>query len=173
MLNNRITIGVSSCLLGHKIRYDGNDKLNRIVESDLCKQFTCVPLCPEYAIGLGVPRNPVQLVQNGESLLVLGVGERSLDIAPSLRQYADFVCDLLPHISGYVFKSRSPSCGFQDTPIYDIHGCEIDAGRGAYAEQILHNYHALPVVDEVELSDPEKRCEFILEVKNYSLHRKR
>ena len=87
---NRISLGVSSCLLGHKVRYDGDDKLNAIIEKDICTQFHCIPLCPEYAVGLGVPRNPVQLVQTNDSIHVLSVSDRSLNITALLQQYADF-----------------------------------------------------------------------------------
>ncbi|WP_455212659.1 DUF523 domain-containing protein [Kaarinaea lacus] len=168
MPKNRITIGVSSCLLGHKIRYDGNDKLNTIVENIICKHFHCIPLCPEFAVGLGVPRDPVQLVQTGDSIRVFGVGNPSLEITALLQQYADFVCDVLPEISGYVFKARSPSCGLVDTPIFNKNGCEIATGRGAYARQIILRKQALPVIDETRLIEPARRAEFIQKVEHYS-----
>ncbi len=172
MTNNRISIGVSSCLLGHKVRYDGNDKLNIIIENNICAQFHCIPLCPEYAIGLGVPRNPVQLVQTNDTIHVLGVSDHSLNIITWLQQYANFVSDTLPELSGYIFKARSPSCGLIDTPIYDNHNHEIGTGRGAYANQIMHRNNSLPVIDEILLSDSAKRKDFIRKVKDYSLYLK-
>ena len=170
---NRISLGVSSCLLGHKVRYDGDDKLNAIIEKDICTQFHCIPLCPEYAVGLGVPRNPVQLVQTNDSIHVLSVSDRSLNITALLQQYADFVSTALPQLSGYIFKARSPSCGLTDTPIHDSNHREIGTGRGMYAGQITHRNNALPVIDEIQLADPARRREFIRRVQSYWLQLER
>jgi uncharacterized protein YbbK (DUF523 family) len=170
---NRIIVGVSSCLLDHKVRYDGNDKLNTIIKNDICTRFDCTPLCPEYAIGLGVPRNPVQLVQTDGSIQVLSVPDHSMNITALLQQYADFVSNALPQLSGYIFKARSPSCGLTDTPIYDKNNREFATARGVYASQITHRNHALPVIDEIPLADPALRREFIQDVQNYTLYLKR
>ena len=173
MPENRIAIGVSSCLLGHKIRYDGNDKLNSIVENVICTRFHCIPLCPEYAIGLGVPRDPVQLIKSGETIRVLGVKNQARDITVMLQQYADFITSALPQIRGYVFKARSPSCGLVDTPIFDKNNQEITTGRGGYARQITYRNSAMPVIDEINLTDPARQAEFIQAVEIYSLVCKR
>ncbi|MGD8592340.1 MAG: 2-thiouracil desulfurase family protein [Gammaproteobacteria bacterium] len=173
MAENRISLGVSSCLLGHKVRYDGDDKLNAIIEKDICTQFHCIPLCPEYAVGLGVPRNPVQLVQTNDSIHVLSVSDRSLNITALLQQYADFVSTALPQLSGYIFKARSPSCGLTDTPIHDSNNRVIGTGRGMYAGQITHRNNTLPVIDEIQLADPARRREFIRRVQSYCLQLER
>ena len=163
-------IAVSSCLLGHKIRYDGNDKRNKVVEEEICNRFSCIPVCPEYAIGLGVPRHPVHLVQIGGSIRVLGVSDSSQDITDLLGDYADFVCNSLPQICGYIFKARSPSCGLIDTPVFNERNDEISKGRGAYASRIALRKPTLPVIDEIHLAVPAMRIDFIQRVENYARH---
>jgi uncharacterized protein YbbK (DUF523 family) len=163
-----IAIGVSSCLLGHKIRYDGNDKRNALVEFEICTRFQCVPLCPEYAIGLGVPRDPVHLVKTGENFSVMGITDRSVDVTKSLQGYADFVSQSLGKLCGYIFKARSPSCGLVDTPVFDDLGNEIGKSRGAYAAQVILCNSDLPVIDEIQLTEPLRRREFIQKVEDYS-----
>ena len=165
----KFVIGVSSCLIGHRVRYDGDDKRNSIVEEEICQLFSCVPLCPEYAIGLGVPRNPVHLVGGGKSLKVLSMANDSPDISLPLQKYADFVCDSLPQINGYIFKARSPSCGLIDTPVFNELGAETSVGPGIYATRIIQKINNLPVIDENQLADPAERRKFIQKVHDYSL----
>ena len=165
---NPITVAVSSCLMGHKVRFDGADKRSAIVELEICGRFRCVPLCPEYAIGLGVPRAPIQLVRDGDDIRVLGVSNNAMDVTLSLQKYADFISSTLPQICGYVFKARSPSCGLQDTPVFDLHGIEIDKRGGAYASQIVDLVQNLPVIDEIQLEDMQLRTKFIKKVEDYA-----
>ncbi len=169
----RIIIGVSSCLLGHKVRYDGNDKRNSIIENDICARFRCVPLCPEYAIGLGVPRDPLHIIQFAESRRVVRVADQSVDVTAQLQQYADFVCGAWAQICGYIFKARSPSCGLVDTPVFDFLGNEINKGPGGYTAQILRRLGTLPVIDELQLADPVRRRDFVQKVERYSQSSKR
>jgi uncharacterized protein YbbK (DUF523 family) len=168
-----IAIGVSSCLLGHKIRYDGNDKRNALIESEICTRFQCVPLCPEYAIGLGVPRDPVHLVKTGDRYSVFGVRDRSVDVTKALQAYAELISCSLGNLCGYIFKARSPSCGLVDTPVFDDQGNEIGESRGAYAARIILCNSALPVIDEMQLTEPLRRREFIQKVEDYSQSTKR
>ena len=165
---NRIAIGVSSCLLGHKVRYDGSDKRNSIVGNQICNYFDCRPICPEYAIGLGVPRDPIQLVKLDTGIRALKVADKTIDVTYPLVQYAAYVFNALPQICGYVFKARSPSCGLTDTPIYNQSGDVNAKGRGVYANQICELKNSLPVIDEIQLAILEARQEFIREVERYS-----
>ena len=118
--SQNIILGVSSCLLGHNVRYNGEHKLNQIIAHTICSQFQCIAICPEYAIGLGVPRKPVQLVKNENKVKVLGVEEPNKDITQSILHYADCILSIHPNLCGYIFKARSPSCGVTDTPVFDI-----------------------------------------------------
>lgn len=151
------------------MRYDGNDKRSSVVELEICGRFRCLPLCPEYAIGLGVPRAPIQVVRHANEIRVLGVSNNGIDVTTLLQKYADFISSTLPQICGYVFKARSPSCGLHDTPIFDLNGSEIDKGRGAYASRILDRLGDLPVIDEIQLEDSQLRTDFMNKVERYAL----
>jgi len=165
---NSIVIAVSSCLLGHKVRYDGNDKRNSIVVNQLCNYFDCRPICPEYAIGLGVPRDPIQVVKIDLDLRALSLSDKWTDMTDTLIRYANFVCDGLPQLCGFILKARSPSCGLSDVPVYDERGDQISTGSGIFAGQVRRNKIFLPVIDEIQLAEPEAREKFIVEVKRYS-----
>jgi uncharacterized protein YbbK (DUF523 family) len=132
-----------------------------------CPPVFCVPLCPEYAIGLGVPRAPAQLIQTEEGFSILVATDRTVDITNALLEYANFVSKTLPNVCGYIFKARSPSCGLLDTPVFDHHGNEIGKNRGAYAAQVIRQNTALPVIDAIQLAEPALRREFVQRVENY------
>ena len=165
---NKIVIAVSSCLLGHKVRYDGNDKRNLMVENQLCNYFDCRPVCPEYAAGLGVPRAPIHVVKIGSDVRAVGTANNAFDVTDLLEQYADYLGKAIPQLCGYVFKARSPSCGLVDVPIYNNLGNQINVGSGIFASQIHRNMKTLPVIDEIQLAQPQGLRDFIQEVERYS-----
>ena len=146
-----IKIGVSACLLGEPVRYDGADKRNSIVTDRLCKQFECVPICPEIAIGLGAPRPPVQLVKTDTGIRALGRDDPNIDITDRLVEYS--TQGNLNHLSGFVLKSRSPSCGVGSTPLFDINHQQIGLFNGLFAEALLRNDVTIPVIEDSELED--------------------
>lgn len=146
-----IKIGVSACLLGKPVRYDGADKRNSIVTDILCKQFECVPICPEMAIGLGAPRPPVQLVKTDAGIRALGRDDPSIDITDRLVQYCQE--GTFNHLSGFVLKSRSPSCGAGSTPLFDINHQQIGLFNGLFADAILRNDETIPTIEDSELED--------------------
>lgn len=163
-----ITIGVSSCLLGHHVRYDGEHKYHPFVATRLCREFHCLPICPEYAIGLGVPRDPIKLVQLANSIHALGVNDSSRDVTAPLQAYADFVQQQFPTLYGYVFKSRSPSCGLNSAPLLTLDGNAIGLDMGIYAQRLLDHFPGMPVVEETTLNDEAHLEQFIQLVKLYA-----
>lgn len=162
-------IAVSSCLLGHKVRYDSNDKRSSIVETELCTRFHCVPICPEYAVGLGVPRNPMRLVTKNDVYRVVDATNENIDLTAHLTRYADLIISIWPQLCGYIFKARSPSCGLNDTPVFDSAGYEMTKGGGAYSYRLLEIKKSLPAIDEIQLENPELRRQFIRRVERYAL----
>lgn len=163
-----IPIGISSCLLGHNVRFDGGHKYNQIIAAQICPQFNCIAICPEYAIGLGVPRKPIHLVKNGKKLRVLGVENPAREFTESLASYADYIVSIYPKLCGYVFKARSPSCGVGDVPVFDTAGNQIDKGSGQYAAQLTLLIPKLPVINETQLSDNKIRQAFLQRVLDYA-----
>jgi len=161
-LSADIRIGVSACLLGQTVRYDGKDKRHTGVTEILCQHFECVPICPEMAIGLGSPRPPVQLVKTASGIRALGRDDDGIDITDRLIEYsnrADY-----SDLSGFVLASRSPSCGFGSTPLFDTNDHEIGKVYGLFADAILKNNKTVPMIEDKDLDDENLLGAFITKV---------
>lgn len=157
-----IRLGVSACLLGEKVRYDARDKRDSVIAEVLPRHFELVPACPEVAIGLGIPRPPIHLVGDPVQPRVLGVADPERDYTDALTTYATEQLRRLSDLSGYIFKSRSPSCGINDVPVHSESGeVMANGGRGAFAAEWLRRRPTLPVVDEVGLADSGVRGNFL------------
>lgn len=141
-----VLVGISSCLLGHKVRYDGDHRSAAPLLQRFAAAVEWLPLCPEVGIGLGVPRPPIELVEQNGALRALGVMDPTLDVTCALQDYAQTLSPYLTHASGYIFKARSPSCGLVDTPIHQDQSIRV--GRGLYAQGITDTLPHLPVTDE-------------------------
>jgi uncharacterized protein YbgA (DUF1722 family)/uncharacterized protein YbbK (DUF523 family) len=163
-----IQIGISSCLLGNEVRFDGGHKHSRYITNTLGLYFDFVPFCPEVAIGLGIPRPPIQLVQIGGALRVRGVREPERDVTDDLVSYGRQVAQQLQGVSGYLFKKGSPSCGIERVKIYGDKGMPVDRGPGMFAGTIMELLPELPVEEEGRLMDPVLRENFVERVFVYA-----
>ena len=157
----RLSIGVSSCLLGNAVRYDGNHKRQPWLVEGLGRFADFVPYCPEMAIGLGVPREPIQLYGDPDTPRVRGVVDQSLDVTDALRSYGEEVAGQLDNMAGYVFMSKSPSCGVYRVKVRLDNGQAVKKGRGAYAAAVIDRCPNLPVEEEGRLNDPVLRENFV------------
>jgi len=155
-----VRLGVSSCLLGQKVRYDGGHKRDRFVTDILGKYFELVPVCPEVAIGLGVPRPPIRLVGNPRAPRAVGVEDSTLDVTNRLAAYGRRQARALNDLDGYLFKSRSPSCGVTGVKVFPGRG-RVKSGRGVYAAAFLGRLPWLPAEEEDRLGDPRRRDNFL------------
>jgi len=168
----KITIGISSCLLGEPVRYDGGHKYDSLINTQLAGLFEFRPCCPETAIGLGVPRKPIQLVITSQGLCVRAVHDPGIDVTGKLENYGHRVAGEFTDICGYIFKARSPSCGVEDVPTWTEQGGQAEAdGTGAFAATLIRTYPGLPVTDESRLQDPVQRERFIERVFAWHRHR--
>ena len=165
--SDKLQIAVSSCLLGHKVRYDGRDRKNNNVLK-LCEQFECVAICPEYAIGLGIPRPPINIVQIGSELRVRGIANPNHDMTDALQEYAETICESIPNLCGYIFKARSPSCGVNSTPFFSETGSELGVTSGIYSSRIQQRLDKLPVIEEKQLTTEDDIELFIESVYAYA-----
>ena len=156
----KIRVGVSACLVGDKVRYDGGHKRDVYLTGKLAQVFEFVPVCPEVAIGMGVPRPPIRLVGDALAPRALGVEDASLDVTAPLTAYGRRMAVELDGISAYIFKARSPSCGPWRVPIYSD-GVSMAQGTGLYAREIRARQSLLPVEEEGRLADPSLRDNFI------------
>lgn len=162
----RLRLGISSCLLGQKVRYDGHHKLDGFIAGTLGKYFEFVPVCPEVAIGLGVPRPPIRLVGDPAAPRAVGVADPTLDVTTQLAAYGRQQARALDDISGYIFKARSPSCGMERVQVYGTGG-RVRRGRGVYAAALVERRPLLPVEEEGRLGDPVRRDNFLERVFAY------
>ena len=160
-----IRLGISSCLLGHEVRYDGSHKRDRYLVEILGPLVEWVPICPEIEIGLGVPRPTIQLEGSPTSarLIMPSTGD---DLTQTMKTFAlKRVRELQSlDLDGFVFKSKSPSCGMERVKVFDQGGIAAKIGVGAFAGILLEIWPDLPVEDEVRLADPELRERFIEQV---------
>lgn len=165
--NSRLKIGVSACLLGDPVRYDGGHKRSQTLLHHLASRYELLPICPEVAAGLGVPRPPVQLVLRNGEIRALGVEDERLDVTRPLIEYGRRMVAEELRLCGYVFKSRSPSCGLGTTPIRAADG-RITHGHGLFARQLIAALPLLPVIDEEQLEQPHVRQLFLERVARYA-----
>ncbi len=163
----RPRIGISSCLLGENVRYDGSNKKNTYITEDLSGLFEFVPFCPEVAIGMGIPRPPIQLVDSNGEVHALGIDNPAVNVTLALREYAGKIKPQLDCLSGYIFKSHSPSCGITEVKVLIGNNYEL-IGEGIFAHEIKRMVPDLPVIDEQQLMDDALRSTFLQHVKTYS-----
>ena len=165
----RIRLGISRCLLGDAVRYDGGHKRDRYLAEMLCRTIDWVPVCPEVEAGLGTPREPMQLVGTvgRTKLLTLTTRQDKTDRLESFshRRIAELQS---MNLSGYVFKARSPSCGVEQVPLYDRQGKAKPGGIGLFARRFRNEFPLIPVTDEGRLADPRSRGHFLEQVCGYS-----
>jgi len=168
---DRIPLGISACLLGEPVRYDGGHKRQDFIVERLGPYVAFVPCCPETAIGMGVPRPPLRLQRTARGVRARGVEDPSRDFTEALAACARQTAARQRQICGYVFKSRSPSCGLHDAEIYHEQTLST-RGSGIYARALRQALPALPVEDEVGLMDPQRRRRFLERVVFYSRWRR-
>lgn len=164
----RLRLGVSACLLGQPVRYDGGHKRDGFVADLLGAHFDLLPVCPEVAIGLGVPRRPIHLVATPSGVRVRGIHDPALDVTDALDQEAARLFGAAPDLCGYVLKKNSPSCGMQRVRTYSETGLPNGRASGAYAAGLMARQPLLPVEEEGRLNDPVLRENFIERVFAYA-----
>ena len=164
----RLTLGISACLLGEPVRYDGGHKRDRCILETLAPYFDFRPFCPEMAIGLGAPRPPLRLVQEGALIRARGIADPSLDVTADLAAFGQRVAEAAHDLSGYLFKARSPSCGMARVPLHDHTGQAHPRGRGIYADAVLNRLPLLPAEEEGRLQDAALRENFLERVYAYA-----
>lgn len=152
--HGRVVLGISSCLLGERVRYDGGHKRDVYIIETLGRVFDFLPCCPETAIGMGVPRPPIRLVVTGRGTRARGVDEPERDVTDALAGYGRDMVAGLRGVSGYIFKSGSPSCGVAHVPRVTESGGHADDGTGVFAGTVMEHLPELPVEEEGRLAEP-------------------
>ncbi|UFH48659.1 2-thiouracil desulfurase family protein [Pseudomonas sp. KNUC1026] len=162
-------IAISACLMGDEVRYNGGHKQSRYCRNLLSDHFQFVKVCPEMAIGLGVPRQPIRLVGDPESPKARGTVDKSVEVTQALADYGKEMADTLGDISGYIFMQKSPSCGVERVKVYREDGIpQMEGGSGVYAKAFCEARPDLPVEEEGRLCDPVLRENFVTRVYAYA-----
>jgi len=160
---SRVRVGVSSCLLGQKVRYDGGHKRDDFVADTLARHVTYVPVCPEVELGLGTPRESIRLEKHDGGLRLRGL-RSGADHTEAMRRYADARVRALESegLAGYILKKDSPSCGMERVKVIGRGGVPTKEGRGMFADSLMERFPLLPVEEEGRLNDPVLRRSFVV-----------
>ena len=169
---SRILVGVSTCLLGEKVRWDAGHKHDRYLTDILGAYFRFVPVCPEAELGMGIPREPVHLEGDVDAPRMIGNKSRD-DWTDRMNRWSRRkLKELVPQgLSGYVLKKGSPSCGMERVPVKPDGGAGMPSkkGVGLFAAELKRRLPLLPVEEEGRLNDPGLRENFIVRV--FAYHR--
>lgn len=161
----RPRIALSACLAGEEVRFNGGHKASRLCTEVLAEYFDFVTVCPEVAIGLGIPRAAIRLVGDPQHPRAVGSRDPSLDVSDRLRDYATHMAGELQDIDGYIFMHKSPSCGLERVKVYQDNDHPAREGaRGLYAERFCALLPDLPVEEDGRLCDAVLRENFITRV---------
>ena len=155
-------VAISACLNGEALRYDGTAKLLETTSTLLPRHLTLLPICPEVGAGLGVPRAPVQLVKTHRGLEAMGREDANLNVTAELTRYRQqSLKQQHKTLCGYIFKSRSPSCGLNSSPIYNQQGEQIAIGSGLQASYFQQQMPWLVLTEESRLQTDIQCQQFI------------
>ncbi|MBI5633367.1 MAG: DUF523 domain-containing protein [Nitrospirae bacterium] len=161
-MNNKIRVGISSCLLGEQVRYDGGHKLDHYLKYTLGEYVEWVAVCPEVEAGLPVPREPMRLVGDPESprLVMIKTG---IDLTERMQEWSENKLrePEMTDLRGFVFKSGSPSCGVKGVEVFSPSGQLNGRGTGFFCAVFMKRFPRALVADEVGLQDTEYRSKFI------------
>lgn len=158
----RIKLGISSCLLGENVRFDGGHKLDHYLKETLGRYVNWVPVCPEVEYGLPVPREAMRLTGNPEAPRLV-TSTTGVDHTDGMKSWAEQRLDALEKegLCGFIFKSRSPSSGMRGVKVYGHSGIPVRTGIGIFARAFIQRFPLIPVEDSGRLQNPALRENFI------------
>jgi uncharacterized protein YbgA (DUF1722 family)/uncharacterized protein YbbK (DUF523 family) len=167
---HKVKIGISACLLGEKVRYDGGHRLDRYITDALGNYFEWVPVCPEVEYGLPVPRESMHLVGDPASPHIVTV-KTGVDHTEGIKKWA---ADKLRQLDkedlcGFIFKSKSPSSGISGIKVYTPSGMPSNRGTGIFGGAFMRYFPLIPIIDDGRLHNPNLRENFIEQVFVYNL----
>jgi uncharacterized protein YbgA (DUF1722 family)/uncharacterized protein YbbK (DUF523 family) len=161
----KIKLGISSCLLGNKVRYDGGHRLDPFITETLGRYVDFVPVCPEVECGLGVPREAMHLEGDARNPRLVTIHTK-VDLTDKMVQWARQRTIALEKegLCGFIFKSGSPSSGMERVKVYGGKGSPAKIGVGLFAREFMNHFPLIPVEDEGRLHDPGLRENFIEQI---------
>jgi len=168
-MKNRIKIGVSACLLGKMVRYDGGHKAEPYLITTAGRYFSWIPVCPEREAGLGIPREPIRIVRTKKGALRLKCVSSGRDVTPQFERWMKSrLFDLAgKKIRGFILKARSPSCASFSAYVYGEEGQKEGRGDGFFTRALKKRFPHLPVIEEPDLYRSDRWFSFLDEVCTY------
>ena len=169
MKSKKIIIGISSCLLGEKVRYDGQSKRDDILIKKLHQDVTLLPICPEVEIGMPVPRERLNLIGSIDSMKMIAE-ETDKDWTFEMREFSQsrILKSDFQKISGLILKSKSPSCGINSVKFIDNGNRTPLNGTGLFADVVMKTYPTLPIIEaDDDLHNGEVYDDLIRRVTEY------
>ncbi len=168
MNHARPRIGISSCLVGDSVRWDGGHKLDRELINALAHRVDWIPMCPEVEVGMGTPREPLQLMGKTGTPRLVGQ-DSAIDWTDAMSQLTLRRIEMFGalRLCGYILKAHSPSCGLKNVAVLSSLDVSRPEGRGLFAGTLTTMMPALPVEDELQLRDPATREAFMERVFAY------
>jgi len=158
-------LGISSCLLGEKVRYDGRQLHNRYITDSLEEYFTWIPVCPEVEYGLGIPRETMHLVGDPEKPRLVEISTGIDHTDGILKWVGKKLMELEKEdLCGFIFKSKSPSSAIRGVKIISPSGVECGEGPGIFGGAFTKHFSLIPVIDDEQFGDPVLRKNFLEKV---------
>lgn len=169
-MNTQPVVGISGCLTGSAVRFDGGHKRMAFVMDELARCVTFKPICPEMAIGLPVPRPALRLLQTREGDIRMRFSHAPHDdVTQKMADFTEHALPRLGELSGFIVCAKSPSCGMERVRLYDEEGNRgRKEGVGLFTRALLENYPWLPIEEDGRLHDPQLRENFVERV--FALH---
>jgi len=168
-MSNKIPVGISACLMGEAVRFDGGHRRLSFAMDDLAPYVRFRPLCPEMAIGLPTPRPSLRLVKDQDGIISLRSGKNGddTDLTQPMQRFARERSRQLTDLCGFIVCAKSPSCGMERVRVYDRAGSRKN-GVGLFTEILMEELPWLPVEEDGRLNDPLLRENFIARI--YTLY---
>ena len=156
-------VAISACLTGEAVRYDGRDNLLETTSTLLSSHLNLLTICPEVGAGLSVPRPPVQLVRTQKGIEVIGRDDKTLNVTAALSAFRQQSLEQVDkQLCGYIFKSRSPSCGLNSSPVFNQQGQPIGLSSGVQASYFQQQMPWLVFAEETQLQSEQQCQQFIM-----------
>ncbi|MCP4956943.1 MAG: DUF1722 domain-containing protein, partial [Photobacterium aquimaris] len=160
-----IPVGISACVLGQKVRFDGGHKRNRFADEELSEHFDFKPVCPEVGIGMTIPRPVIRLLDNTIDVRLVDSKDNSIDYTDKMIAFTDNQLPSFENLRGYIVCAKSPSCGMERVKLYLDNGNSVPGGSvGIFTQRLMDKMPWLPIEEDGRLQDPVLRENFIFRI---------
>ena len=167
-MSTLIPVGISACVLGESVRFDGGHKRLPFATDHLKPYVRFYPVCPEMAIGMPSPRPAIRLIRGDEGLQLVG-SSQDLNVTAAMQAFSRDKVASLSHLCGYIVCAKSPTCGMERVKVYDVAGKGAEkVGVGLYTQELMRQMPWLPVEEDGRLNDPVLRENFVTRI--FALH---